>query len=173
MSGPYDPNRLITLANSSRVPFEAACLHLNTLVSYLEDPSLEWDVLPLLRRVCLGETLDPEQTRALGHEQLLQPDGSVEPVLKAVVLAAVRGEGQLLHIDSPFTDPLDRAMADYFCAREYVRTRMEPAAAAAFFARDPLQQSFEKYRNATDTGTKWTNRGTDRQSGPSDDLPPH
>jgi hypothetical protein len=156
MTAHYDPERLVVLANGARVPFEQACLRVGTVTAYLEDPSLEWDMVHLLRQVCLGNTIDPEQTRALVREKLLQPDGTVEPILEAIVLSAVRGEGRLLRLESPFTDPLDRATAEFFLAREYVRNHMEAPDATAFLTHDPLQKSFEEYRKGTDPGSKWT-----------------
>lgn len=173
MTAAGNPNRPATLANGATVPLAEAARWLALLESYADDPGLEWEMLHLLRAACLGRRLEPEQLRALVSERLLESGGAVDPTLNAVVLSAVRGEGRVLHLESPFTEPLDRAMADYIRSREYVRAHLDPAAAEAFLAQDPVQDSFERYRDATHPGTNWRAREADRRAPPPDDTPPH
>ena len=115
------------LALALAVPLSVAARNYGLLSSYLEDPDSEWDLAFYLREVCLGRPIDPEQTRALIAEKLLNPDGSPDPGMEAVVLSAVRGEGRALHLATPFTDPLERAMAEFIMAREYIRGHLEAA----------------------------------------------
>jgi len=131
--------RLVVLANGASVSLGAVVANLGLLRSYLESPDSEWDVVYHLREVCLGRTIDAETARTLIHEGLLQPDGNVETDLRAVVLSAVRGEGRLLHVTSPFTDPLDRAMVEYLNADDYLESHLERSAKEAFLADNPLK----------------------------------
>jgi hypothetical protein len=156
--------RTIVLANSARLPLGAVAIAYGLLSSHLADPDSDWDVVYHLRQVCLGHPIEPEQTRALIREKVLMPDGSLDPVLEAVVLSSVRGEGRNLHLDSPFTDSLDRAMAEFINAREYIRSRMEVPEAEGFIADDPTKQIRDSLRSK-----KWT----DDRKPPSDEFPPH
>jgi len=154
--------RPITLANGANVPLFQAASNLGLLQEYLTDPDSDWNLLYYLREVSLGRSIEPEQQRALIKALLLEPDGSLDPSMEAVVLSAVRGEGQLLHIDSPFTNSLDRAMAEFVNARAYVRSYLDEAEAKAFFYDDLAQQGLNMLRRSK----KWTGRPRD-ESGPS------
>lgn len=88
----------------------------------MSDDHSHSDLIYFLREVCLGRIIQPEQAQVLIQEQLLTDDGRVDPSMQAVVLSAVRGEGKKLHIISPFTDPLDRAIAEFVNARNYIRS---------------------------------------------------
>lgn len=129
-------DRVTTLSNGETVPLLTAARWFALLGSHQELPDLEWDAVYHLREVCLGRPLEPEQTRTLVHEGLLTPDGRVDPVLRAVVLAGVRGEGRVLHLDSPFTNPLDRAVADFVRAHDYLAAHLPPVEAEELFRDD-------------------------------------
>jgi hypothetical protein len=162
-------SRPIVLANGARVPLDVAATNLALITSYLADPDSEWDIVNYLREVCLGRPIEPEQTLALVREQLLSPDGSVDSAMQAVVLSSVRGEGRLLHLVSPFTDPLDRAVAEFLMARDYIRSYLSPGEAKSVLEDDSVEKGLGLLRRAR----KWTDREADRTSPPPDDLPPH
>jgi len=105
----------------------------------MEDPDQEWDMVYFLRQVCMGREIEPEPKRALIRERLLQSDGTPAPDMKAVVLSSVRGEDRAIHISSPFTDPVDRAMADFIISREYIRANLPKAVAESFLADDKVK----------------------------------
>lgn len=161
-----DPHatRSIVLANGSRVPLARAATNLALLTDYLSDPDSDWDIVYYLREVCLGRRIEPEQTKALIKEQLLLPDGSVDPAMEAVVLSAVRGEGRVLHIGSPFTDSLDRAMAEFVNARNFVRSQLDEPDAEAFLRDDPARHALDLLKPPK----KWTERQSERTDPPSD-----
>ncbi|MGL6075466.1 MAG: hypothetical protein ACRC8S_15025 [Fimbriiglobus sp.] len=159
--------KFISLANGDRVRLWDAATQLGILETYLHDSDdEEWNLVPLLRQVCLGHKIDPDQTRALIRQELLLPNGTVEPVLKSVVLSAVRGEGQLLHLESPFTNPLDKAMAEYINSREFIRNSLSETEAKEFFAYDPVQEAYEKLKKATDPTQSWADRQGKRKDPP-------
>lgn len=128
--------RISLLANGASVPLATAAPYFALLRSHLDNPDAEWDVVFHLRETCLGRKLEPEQIRTLAAEGLLGRDGRPDPVLRAVVLSAVRGEGRALHLVSPFTDPVDRAIVEYLAAKDYLSTALEPAEARELFADD-------------------------------------
>ncbi len=147
---------------------------------HLQDPDLDWPYVHLVRELCLDRPIEPEQRRALVREGLLGEDGALDPSLAAVVRAAVRGEDRLLRLDSPFTHSLDRAMADYLCARTFIRGHLEDAAAEAFLSSDPSRDAEQEFRERTTPAVPpphmpppWTDREADRRDRPADDLPPH
>jgi hypothetical protein len=156
-----------TLANGERVPLAAAASKLARVTEYLAVPDSEWDVVFYLREVCLGREIEPEQERALVRERLLEPDGRLDPVMRAVVLSAVRGVGRTLHIDSPFTDQVDRDIAEYLLARDGIRSALGTDEARAVLAYDPVQRLFDDHQQFK----KWTEREDDRPDTPGD-LPP-
>jgi hypothetical protein len=128
-------NRVAILANGDRLPLGIAVLHQMQLVGQMALQDLEWDVVYHLREVCLGRSIDREPERFLIREGFLLEDGTVEPGLRSVVLSSVRGEERQLHLDSPFTDHVDRALAEFFGSREIL---------LAHLPRGESQQLFEK-----------------------------
>lgn len=133
-----DPGvRIATLANGEAVPLARAAAVYSRLDSYLRHSDAEWDIPYFLREVCLGRSIEPEQSRVLAREGLLAPDGRPDPDVRAVVLAAVRGEGRLLHLSSPFTDADDRAVAEFLNARDHIASLLPEAEARSLLA-DPL-----------------------------------
>lgn len=165
-------DRIVILATGERLPLGVVCRHLGVLASYLEDTEQDWHYLPLLRRVCFGLPVDPEQRRALARERLTEPDGTVDAALLAVVRAAVRGEGEHLRLESPFTDPVDRAMADYRRAQTYLRGHLDDP--DTFLTADPTRDAEHRYRESTKpppTGG-WADREGDRGDQAPDGLPP-
>ncbi|QJW98485.1 hypothetical protein [Frigoriglobus tundricola] len=141
--------RTAILANGAVVPLVEAEDRFGRLQNLLRRRDcMEWDGLYFLREVCLGRPIDPEPSATLVHERLLEPDGTPDPVMCAVVLASVRGCGRELHLDSPFTDSLDRALAEFVHARNMIRSDMETAPAEAFIQHDPVEDGLKRLRNA-------------------------
>jgi hypothetical protein len=71
----------------------------------------------------------------------LSADGELDPVVRAVVLAAVRGAGRVLHLSSPFTDENDRAVAEFISARDHIRCSLPDDEAQRLLAEDPLPKA--------------------------------
>jgi hypothetical protein len=151
----------VVLANGGRVPLEVASANFALLNAYLAEPDSEWDVVYYLREVCLGRPIDPEQTRALVHEKLLAPDGSVDPAMRAVVLSAVRGEGRVLHLASPFTDPTDRALSEFLTARDHIQSYLSDSEVKTVLD-DPVQRALKT------PPKRWTDREGKRTDPPPD-----
>lgn len=117
-------SRFTTLANGDAVPLWNARHWFEKLESYQKVQDAEWDVVYHLRELCLGRTLEEEQIRSLAHEGFLSAEGAVDPVLRSVVLSSVRGEGRLLRLDPPYTDEVDRRIADYLSAQNILPSHL-------------------------------------------------
>jgi len=150
------------------MPLSVAASYYAVLESYLADPDSEWDVAYFLRELCLGREIEPEQMRALNVEGSLLFDdtGELFPEMRAVVLSSLRGEGRQLHVASPFTDPLDRAIAQYMIARDYIRTRLDDHEAKSTLEYDPVDQELRRFRRHR----KWAEREDEREP-PGPPLP--
>ena len=114
----------------------AACAAYSLLVSYHDNPDLEWDVVYFLRELCLGRSVDKEPLQTLRQEGLIASDDGVDPVMKAVGLSAVRGEGRHLHVGSPFTDPKHRAVALFLHSKALIELLLPEADVAAVMSED-------------------------------------
>lgn len=158
--------RPVVLANGDRVPLIAAATSYGHLSDYLTDPDSDWDVVYYLREMCLGRDIEPEQSRALIHARLVEADGVPGAAMRAVVLSAVRGEGRHLHLDSPFTDPLDRSIAEFITARHYLHSFLDGSELKEVLD-DPVRRALEN-----PPPKRWTDREDDRPDPPGD-LPPH
>lgn len=121
-----------------------------------------------LREACLGrewpEHTDKARLQGLGH---LEANGSVNADVKAVVLAAIRGEGSSLSIVSPFTTRWDRILSDLARSRYLVRLRLPEDTAELLIASDDLGQAgtIEELR-------QWANKVRPRKGDSWRDLPP-
>ena len=111
-------DRVATLANGDCVSLQQAAHQYAVVKGYLESPDSEWNLIYYLRQLCLGREVELDQRAALTRESLIGNDGAIDPVLNAVILSAVRGEGRLLHLDSPFVDTQDRLIAEFLVARD-------------------------------------------------------
>ncbi|MBY0456217.1 MAG: hypothetical protein K2V38_02650 [Gemmataceae bacterium] len=145
-------DRTAVLANGDRVPLLEAALSQMRLAAQLPLEESEWDVVYHLREVCLGRPIDREPERTLIREGWLGEDGGVDPVLRSVVLAGIRGEGRQLRLDSPYTDPVDRALADFFLSREFLASQLDHADLPALFDKPPLDRAFDHLRNLAQEG---------------------
>lgn len=174
-------NRPTVLASGARCPFLAVSGALGLLESLLA----EADTRPLvgdLRRLCLGEDVPAERLEPLRREGLIGTDGAVKAPLKEVVLAALRGEGEGLHVVSPFTTAWDRTLHQFLDARDGIRSTLPPAEAdrliredllAEFFLRRTEQPANQDAGAAERAGPRrWTEWLTQRDfPGPTDPQP--
>jgi hypothetical protein len=159
--------KLVVLANGASIPLEVAAWNLGLLSNYLSNPDLEWDGVYYLREVCLGRPIEREQAQTLVREQLLLPNGKPDLAMQAVVLSAVRGEGRVLHLDSPFTDPTERAIADFLGARDYLRSYLSEEDIRAVSSHDSLGRVIDLLHESK----KWVDRNRDETELPGDTLP--
>lgn len=118
------PARFATLTTGETAPLVPAARALARLQDLLDCPDAEWDLAYHLRELCLGRPVDPQPLRTLTQERLVGPDGEVDPTLRAVVLAAVRGCGRVLHLEPPFVDRVDQRIAEFVAAREYLEVEL-------------------------------------------------
>ena len=147
MSSVHPLDRTVLLASGATVPLREAVVHYTALVTFAGCNDGEWDVLHLLRQACLGQPLDPGQRLALAREGLLDGAGKIEPVLREVVLASVRGQGRVLYIDCPFVTHLDRAVAEFEGARDVIRTHLDdPQVAREYLQQDRLSDHIDAWR---------------------------
>jgi hypothetical protein len=144
--------REVVLANGDRVSLQDAALRHMRLRAQLALEEEEWDVVYHLREICLGREIDPEPERFLIREGWLCEDGTADPALRSVVLSCVRGEGRLLHLDSPYTEPLDRALAEFFISREQLLAQLDPADAQILFEKPQHEKGFDALREASREG---------------------
>lgn len=138
--------RQVLLANGDRVALGVAVQQCGRLAAALQLDEDEWDVVYHLREVCLDRGIEPEVKQFLINEGYLGPDGSVDPALRSIVLAAVRGEGRVLRVESPYVDPLDRARAEFLGAREQLLAQLDPDERAAVFDKPPLERHLDTLR---------------------------
>lgn len=113
--------KTVRLSTGEAVDLGLASAYLDLLDGLAHGDAGGRDALVRLRRVCLGGDIAPEDVPPLRENQLLLADGTVDPQLRAVVLAAVRGQGGGFHLESPFTEAWDRTVSDLFRARDRVR----------------------------------------------------
>jgi len=135
--------RTAVLANGDRVPLIDAALAYRSLQTVFAMEGVaggaERNTLYHLRAICLGRTIGAESQRILIENQLLRPDGSTDPVVKAIVLSAVTGVEQELHLRSPFTDRLDRALSEYVTSRDFIRCFAEGPGVDTLLNDDPIE----------------------------------
>ena len=93
--------------------------------------------------------------------------GRIDPVLRSVVLAAVRGEGTVLRVDSPFTTSLERVLAELIHAKSYLRAHF-PEEAEQLLQSDPLGRLLKHLPKPQG----WRER-EQRTDEPPSALPPH
>jgi hypothetical protein len=132
-------SREAILANGDRVNLLDAAVHHGQLSAQIALEDSEWDVVYHLRQVCLGHEIDREPKALLIQEGWLNKDGTPKPALRSVVLSSVRGEQRALHIDLPYTDPLDRALAEFFNNREFLLSELESADVSTLFEKPALE----------------------------------
>lgn len=106
------------------MPLVPAARALALLQDHLDLPDAEWDVLYFLRELCLGRSIEHDQLQTLKSVNLITTDGEIDSTLKSIVLAAVRGSGRVLHIDSPFVERIDQRIAEFVSARDYLQVEL-------------------------------------------------
>jgi hypothetical protein len=133
-------DRTTQLANGAEVPLSKAAMYYSILIGHAACG--ESDLLNAVRQASLGKTLTAEQQSLLNDEKFLEAGGTnIEPVLKQVALAAIRGEDGSLHLDSPFVNHLDRSIFEYQHSREVIRTQVDDEVAVEqFLQADSVQK---------------------------------
>lgn len=88
-----------------------------------------------LRQACLtAQPVSPELAATFAYYGFGDADGTIDPVVQQVVLAAVRGEDIDLHIVSPYVNAWDRALSDLVISREKIRGKLPTEQAETLIA---------------------------------------
>lgn len=126
------------MSSGAQCNLMAASGHLGLLESHLEDDQSR-HLIYHLRQMCLGHNVDEHVKKELQESGLLEKNGMLHPVMKAVVLASVRGEDHALYVVSPFTNRWDRTLADYLQIRDDIRANLSKQEAdEILFEKDPV-----------------------------------
>lgn len=108
----------VVLANGGRALLNEVAGTLILIDHLLDSNSEDRDLVLDLRAACLsGKPVASPSAVGLAKFSVLDDDGTVVPVVRDVVLAAVRGEGRALFTVSPFTTTADRVVADLVASR--------------------------------------------------------
>ena len=105
--------------------------------------------------MALGNTLNPEVTKELCEEGLLNDSGALDQVRKDVILSAVRGEGHNLFLNSPFTNFNERTIAEFMTARDRIRLLLPRNESEKIITTDPMTDNMNLIRK---TWTRLINR---------------
>jgi hypothetical protein len=114
----------VRLSNGQTVSLAAASNYLDLLETFIGSDDQDRHALYRLRQVCLGDVMNEDDQQILKDNLLRKQDGTIDPELRAVVLSAVRGEGQALHLDSPFTNSWDRTVSNLYRSRAQIRLEL-------------------------------------------------
>jgi hypothetical protein len=139
--------RDIVLANGASVPLIRAAANFGILRESLAPDHEGWSSAALLRKVCFDQPIEEEQRQTLQTQGLLNQEGEVDPVMREVVLASLRGTGKQLYLDSPFTEDWDRTLADLLNAREEIRTHLNPHQASELLMDEPVEDLINLLRH--------------------------
>lgn len=143
MSSIFDKTAVIS--SGARLPLRGVSSSLALLGSLLGDEGAR-PLVADLRRVCLGETIPPDRAAALCEGGLASAESGVRPILRAVVLASVRGTGSDLHLASPFTDRLDLALSDFLIARAHLVAELAHGKAVEALGEDAVGAELAEVR---------------------------
>ena len=150
-------DKIVLLGTGARSPLFEVASALSLLDVMLAGRPEERECVFALRTTCLtGATLPERIAGPLIEDGVLRSDGTVDPVVREVVLAALRGEGEGLFVVSPFTDPLDRAVSDLIISQMKVEALLPPEQLAELFPTPPSEPGTwgrRMKKNGTDTGT--------------------
>jgi hypothetical protein len=135
--------RTILLSSGARHPLGAVSACLGLLDSYLRDAESRQCVADL-RLLCLGEPLPEDRRAELVRHSLLEADLTVSPVMKDVVLSAIRGEDQGIFLVSPFTSSWDRTMHNLSEAQGRIRSELPRREAETLLGQDIIRTLFEQ-----------------------------
>ncbi len=158
-------DRPVLLSTGTRWPIGAVAGCLGLLGSFLEEPETR-PLVTNLRQLCFGLEIAPERLSELSQAGLLRVNGTLDPLMRDVVLAAVRGTGNNLYLDPPFTEPLDRTIAELVLARDHIQASLPREMAEVVLGYDPLHEGAEQIQRSG----RWADRLTDRN--PAGGTPP-
>lgn len=139
--------RDIVLANGASVPLIRAAANFGILRESLAPHKEGWSSVALLRKVCFDQPIEDEQRQSLQSQGFLNHDGEVDPVMREVVLASLRGTEKQLYLDSPFTEDWDRTLADLLNAREEIRVHLSPHEASELLMDEPVEDLINLLRH--------------------------
>lgn len=147
--------REAVLANGGRVPLADAVDRLDRLQTAVGTDDQEWDVLYYLRELALDRPVDDTVRRSFARDGLLGPDGGLDANFRDVILSGVRGQDRALYLESPFTDSLDRVLAEYALARRDVVAaanlgQLDTELARSFLAPDRFERAMDVLKDPTD-----------------------
>lgn len=139
MSSDAWTQRTAVLANGDRHPLGEVVERYNWLQDQWVVEDQAWDVVYHLREVCLGRPVDAGPLRMLAGMRLVDETGAIDPVTRSVVLSSVRGEHRALSLSSPFTDGVDRALAELAHAKGFLSLALDRRESEALLGGDQLR----------------------------------
>lgn len=153
-------DRPALLSTGDRVPLRRAATCLVLLNGLLVGGPADRQVVADLRQACLENAAAPPDVRTrLASSGLVVSDGTIDPDLRRVVLAAIGGNAEAVSLHSPYTHPVDRALSDLMTAHATLQMVLPADALAGLLA--TLDGEVEL----------WSQRFRNRPGGP-DNLPP-
>ena len=116
-SGLIPMDHEVRLASGAKMPLIEAVNALAEMENLLCAGGEAKKALTALRQFCLEGAVIPSPALALLSDHgIVEPDGSLFPSTREVILAALRGEGENLYLVPPYVDPRDRVMSDLIIA---------------------------------------------------------
>lgn len=139
----------VQLSTGVRAPLVIVAGTIFLLERLLDGPPRDRELVVQLRKACLTDgRFSAEFQQEMTDNGLASADGTVEPVVREVVRAAIRGEGNDLHLASPFTTAWDRAVSNLLISLDSVRAILPAEQANAL-----IQASTNPMRHQTEPGT--------------------
>jgi hypothetical protein len=150
--------RDVVLSSGAICPLTGVSGCFGLLASHLED-AVTRHLVHALRELCLGRQISTDLMEGLREHGLIGVNEQFDVVMKAVVLAAVRGEGHNLYLVSPFTDSWDRQLSEFLDARDRIRVVLPDEADRILAEKDPLARGAMHYLDrGIRSGDDWTSR---------------
>jgi hypothetical protein len=126
----------VQLSTGRSVSLNEAVLALARLDDLAHGDSVAKEELYYLRQLSLGNSVPEDVHQRLIDIGTLKENGTLSPSMSAVILAAVRGTGRALSVDTnPFVEDWVRTLVDLARCQERVRSDLSPE-----FAERTLQQ---------------------------------
>lgn len=143
-------HRTAVLSNGSAVTLAEAVKWFDRLQSAKDADDLEWEPLYHLRQLALGKTIAPEAVQTFIRAGLLGSDGTLDNRFREIILSSIRGEDRDLHLESPFTEKLDRSLAEFVHAREVILAatdlgQLDPDMVKSFLSPSRFDKALEEF----------------------------
>lgn len=163
-------NRETLLANGGRLQLFDAFTHYSCLQNLRVVDDLEWDAVYLLREVALGRPIENGPRDALIQKKLLDSDGEIDPEFRDIILSSVQGEDRLLHLISPFTNSLDRALVESAISRQLILAalghgpdELDPESSRRFLIPSKFEQAEDLVRGRAEELGPYSEDGTNKE----------